>query len=92
MKLFKSLKRKACKITAIVGAAFLTLSVFAWNVMAQTTTTSGLEIQELVSAADVKTDLYNAIGPWIKGGLSVAVTIFLVRLGWRLIKSFTNRG
>lgn len=44
------------------------------------------------SAADVKTDLYNAVGPWIKGGLSVAVTIFLVRLGWRLIKSFTNRG
>lgn len=92
MKLFKSLKRKACKITAIVGAAFLTLSVFAWNVMAETTSTSGLEITQIVEGQNVKTDIYNAIEPWVKGGLSVAVTIFLVRLGWRLIKSFTNRG
>ena len=92
MKLFKSLKRKACKLATITGAAFLTLSVFAWNAMAETTSTSGLEIQELVSGDGVKAELYKAIDPWIKGGLSIAVTIFLVRLGWRLIKSFTNRG
>lgn len=89
MKLFKSLRRKICKITPFAVFAVMTLFAFTCAAMAQE---SSLEIQQIVSAADVKTELYTAVTPWIKGGLSVAVTIFLVRIGWRLIKSFTNRG
>lgn len=92
MNLIKSLKVNACKFASIASAAFLTASVFAYNAMAEEATTSGLDLVSLVDATAVKTDIFNAVKPWVMGGLSVAVTIFLVRLGWRLIKSFTNRG
>lgn len=92
MKLLKSLRRKICKITPFAFFVVMTMFVFTCAAMAQTSGGSGLEIQQIVSAADVKSELYTAVTPWIKGGLSVAVTIFLVRIGWRLIKSFTNRG
>lgn len=52
--------------------------------------TLGNSVQQLVNPQDVQTQLTANLGNWLIVGIGIGISVFIVYLGWRLLKRFTR--
>lgn len=49
-----------------------------------------IQTQQLVDPSDVQSALTAELGDWILVGIGIGISVFIVYLGWRLLKRFTK--
>ena len=47
-------------------------------------------VTQLVNPRDVQTQLTTNLGNWLIVGIGIGISVFIVYLGWRLLKRFTR--
>lgn len=47
-------------------------------------------VTEIVDPDDIQLSLTTALGQWVTVGIGIGISVFVVYLGWRLLKRFTR--
>lgn len=77
----KNLQTKALALATTAGAILCGASAFAEEAGTLVVPSTG------VNAAEIGTQLGQAVGPFLLAGVGVAIAVFIVRAGWSWIKS-----
>lgn len=69
-----------------------TLAAFAAPslALAQETTGGTVTVTPIVDPTTVQSSLITSLTPWLTVGLGIGISVFIVYLGWRLLKRFTR--
>lgn len=51
---------------------------------------TGVTVTPIVDPTTVQSSLITSLTPWVTVGLGIGISVFIVYLGWRLLKRFTR--
>lgn len=74
------------KFSYVLGSLALLPSI----ALAEDANGTAVTVDQIIDTSNLRTTIITNITPWVAMGLGVAITLFLVMLGWRKLKGLSK--